>query len=780
MRFDDLRWSCGGGRTVLLTGVIAAMTAVAGAAPPSGVSSGADMLDVRDALKLTGATLVEVDVDPTAMPGPVVTAVPIGGRLLTLELQPHSVRSPDYAVFAVDADGAMTPVDPAPIRTLRGGVREIPGAVVSGSLLEDGLYVSVQFPGAGRYWIEPVARILPNAPASRHVVYHDDDMAPTNARCGMGREALGHIADDSLAGGIVADGDQFAYGTTPCIADLAVDADFAYYQDWFSSTSSVQSRINGVINTVNTQYENQCGITHQIATILIRTSQIYTSNNGNTLLSQFRSQWLNNHSDITRDLAHLFTGREIDGSTLGIAWNIGAICTNGAYCFGQSDWAGFGCATDLSAHEMGHLWGAFHCPGFCDNTMNSGITCANDFNSTSITSIVNHRNSRTCLDCEPVTDYCSAGSNNTSDEFIESVNVGSISNSSGRSSYTNYTSQSTDMERNESYAITVVNGESYPGDQCKVWVDWNQDLDFTDSGEEFVLGSGPATFNGSIDVPAFAALGDTRMRVRINYEDTSTSCGNVTWGEVEDYTITVITPVSNYCAAGSDDINDEYIERVQFGAIDNSSGRSSYTDYTLQFTQVERGETYAMTVNNGDAFAGDQGTAWIDWNGDSDFSDSGEQITLGGGPAVFSSSITVPLSATNGTTQLRVRVNFTDTPVACGNTSFGEVEDYALVIIDPLPDQGACCLPNDTCFLATPTNCSALSGTYQGDDTDCTACSPPDCPADVDGSGDVGFSDLTQLLAAWGACGSCPEDINGDGDVGFSDLTALLAAWGPC
>jgi hypothetical protein len=53
------------------------------------------------------------------------------------------------------------------------------------------------------------------------------------------------------------------------------------------------------------------------------------------------------------------------------------------------------------------------------------------------------------------------------------------------------------------------------------------------------------------------------------------------------------------------------------------------------------------------------------------------------------------------------------------------------------------------------------------------------CPADLDGSGDVGFGDLLLLLAAWGPC-CCPEDLDGSGDVGFGDLLLLLASWGPC
>jgi len=54
------------------------------------------------------------------------------------------------------------------------------------------------------------------------------------------------------------------------------------------------------------------------------------------------------------------------------------------------------------------------------------------------------------------------------------------------------------------------------------------------------------------------------------------------------------------------------------------------------------------------------------------------------------------------------------------------------------------------------------------------------CSEDLDGDGAVGFSDLTQLLAAWGPCAGCVEDMDVDDQVGFSDLTQLLAAWGPC
>jgi hypothetical protein len=59
-------------------------------------------------------------------------------------------------------------------------------------------------------------------------------------------------------------------------------------------------------------------------------------------------------------------------------------------------------------------------------------------------------------------------------------------------------------------------------------------------------------------------------------------------------------------------------------------------------------------------------------------------------------------------------------------------------------------------------------------------CTPP-CHADLDGSGEVAFGDLLDLLAAWGPCGTpCPEDLDDDGTVAFLDLIEVLGSWGPC
>lgn len=137
--------------------------------------------------------------------------------------------------------------------------------------------------------------------------------------------------------------------------------------------------------------------------------------------------------------------------------------------------------------------------------------------------------------------YCAASGG--MDEYISNVSVGSISNVSMSTPYTDFTALSTDMVIGESYTATVTNGNPYSYDQCGIWIDWNQDFDFTDPGEYYpTLGTpGNGPYSVSIVPPDSAVLGQTRMRVRVMYTGTLLPCGISQYGEVEDYTINVLS-----------------------------------------------------------------------------------------------------------------------------------------------------------------------------------------------------------------------------------------------
>ena len=61
--------------------------------------------------------------------------------------------------------------------------------------------------------------------------------------------------------------------------------------------------------------------------------------------------------------------------------------------------------------------------------------------------------------------------------------------------------------------------------------------------------------------------------------------------------------------------------------------------------------------------------------------------------------------------------------------------------------------------------------------TDCTI-DPDPCPGDIDGSGDVGVSDFSEFLVAFGSSCSCPADIDGSGVVDISDFSEFLVLFG--
>ena len=66
--------------------------------------------------------------------------------------------------------------------------------------------------------------------------------------------------------------------------------------------------------------------------------------------------------------------------------------------------------------------------------------------------------------------------------------------------------------------------------------------------------------------------------------------------------------------------------------------------------------------------------------------------------------------------------------------------------------QGSCCV-NSGCSSTGETTCTELGGTWT-EGGSCNDCEPvaDDCPADVDGDGSIGFSDVLIILNDWGAC----------------------------
>ncbi|MBN4062355.1 SprB repeat-containing protein, partial [Bacteroidales bacterium AH-315-I05] len=144
------------------------------------------------------------------------------------------------------------------------------------------------------------------------------------------------------------------------------------------------------------------------------------------------------------------------------------------------------------------------------------------------------------------------------------------------------------------------------------------------------------------------------------------------------------TPVPTFGTNEGDYIND-----VMLGLINNTNtgvqGGPSYNDFTSMSTTLQQSSNYVFTVSGASNSGNDASFAvWIDYNQDNDFSGPGEklgEITTSTSSLPQTISFTVPSSAIVGTTRLRVRLVRGDTLLnACTDYSYGETEDYAVVI----------------------------------------------------------------------------------------------------
>jgi len=145
-----------------------------------------------------------------------------------------------------------------------------------------------------------------------------------------------------------------------------------------------------------------------------------------------------------------------------------------------------------------------------------------------------------------------------------------------------------------------------------------------------------------------------------------------------------IGPPPVYCSA-SGNTCDEYISGVAVGTINNTgTACSHYADYTAISTDIGRCQSYQITVTNGKSYSSDQCGIWVDWNRDYDFDDAGENINVSGSPGrgPYTAIIMAPAEVALGNTRMRIRITYTGTVSPCGNTTYGEVEDYTLNIAE--------------------------------------------------------------------------------------------------
>ncbi len=342
-------------------------------------------------------------------------------------------------------------------------------------------------------------------------------------------------------------------------------------------------------------------------------------------------------------------------------------------------------------------------------------------------------------------------------------------------------------------SITITTGPT--GGNVSCWIDFDNDGNWTDAGEQIVTDlaiGGSSSSSPNFPVPAGAVRGSLALRCRISTLTGLTSVGSAANGEIEDHLVAVTGYDLGDAPAPYATLIANSGARHQLLAANNptlgltvdadADGQPSaaFNGDDLALTDDEDGVTFpgvllpsttgSITLTTGTT--GGLVSCWIDFDGDGDWTDAGEQVVTNlpiAGSGSASPTFPVPPGAVNGTTGVRCRIATLGTVLPTGDAPDGEIEDHAVIIgsvdFGDAPDTYGTTLAGDG-----PRH-GVTTGFSLGATIDSEANGQPSVNADGDGADEDGVT----LPATLVACSSVNVTVNLTNTAAVA--TPLLDAW---
>ncbi|MEM7232848.1 MAG: zinc-dependent metalloprotease family protein [Planctomycetota bacterium] len=332
-----------------------------------------------------------------------------GGETITLHgpsrnfevrVEEHSLRAPGFRVSARSRFGSRDVIAPR-TTTFRGVVvGEEEDSVVRLSFGRRGLFGYVQS-GEDEIYIEPLDVQALGSTSSYHKTTDSIDLNP-NGTCAASVDLTHHSDHDHQSSHVV--GESTANAENIRVMQIAIHADFEYFDTHGTDTTA---SIEEILNVVDGIFRADLGLALEVTFMEFyeEDTDPYTSSDALTLLNEMQSHWNQERGDVERDVVHLFTGRELDGTTVGIAF-VAEVCDlGGAYGLSQ-DLTSSAMMPVLVAHEIGHNLGAFHDsssddPKFIMNPVLS-LSTVQQFSDTSQSDINDYMDGVNCLPFQSV------------------------------------------------------------------------------------------------------------------------------------------------------------------------------------------------------------------------------------------------------------------------------------------------------------------------------------------------------------------------------------------
>lgn len=155
-----------------------------------------------------------------------------------------------------------------------------------------------------------------------------------------------------------------------------------------------------------------------------------------------------------------------------------------------------------------------------------------------------------CGNCIDLT-YCTSEGADASEEYIDSLAIGSLVNPSGTNDgYAIFEDFNTNFIAGDAYQVRLrpgfIAGQSF-NENFRIWLDANQDGAFDDTELilDSLLNAQDEVLVSSLSIPVDALEGSTRMRVSMAFSNpffptTQGACDLVDFGEVEDYCVHIL------------------------------------------------------------------------------------------------------------------------------------------------------------------------------------------------------------------------------------------------
>lgn len=143
----------------------------------------------------------------------------------------------------------------------------------------------------------------------------------------------------------------------------------------------------------------------------------------------------------------------------------------------------------------------------------------------------------------------------------------------------------------------------------------------------------------------------------------------------------VTTFAQAYCSVKGNTSSYEWIAGVNVaGQAFPSANNNGYGNFTAQSIRLAAGaNSLSLTPGFSSSTYTEKWAVWIDYNRDTVFG-ADEAVFSGTSSGAVSGSIVVPATALNGSTRMRVMMQYSGTLQPCVNPGYGEVEDYTVIV----------------------------------------------------------------------------------------------------